>query len=207
MSAVKPAQDATSAHIKGGSFLIETVSPSEVFTPEDFNEEQRMIAQTTADFVNNEVIPKMHQLENQYKSGDFSLTVELLHKAAELGLLAADIPAKYDGLELDKVSQMLMSEYVSRTGGFSVSLGGHTGIGTWPITFFGTPEQKAKYLPDLGAGKMLAAYALSEPGSGSDALGARTKAVLNEEGTHYILNGTKMWITNAGFADIFIVCC
>jgi hypothetical protein len=115
MSAVKPAQDAASAHIKGGSFLIETVSPSEVFTPEDFNEEQRMIAQTTADFVNNEVLPKMHQLENQYKSGDFSLTVELLHKAAELGLLAADIPAKYDGLELDKVCQMLMSEYVSRT--------------------------------------------------------------------------------------------
>lgn len=207
MSAVKPAQDAASAHIKGGSFLIETISPSEVFTPEDFNEEQRMIAQTTADFVNNEVLPKMHQLENQYKSGDFGLTVELLHKAAELGLLAADIPAKYDGLELDKVCQMLMSEYVSRTGGFSVSLGGHTGIGTWPITFFGTPEQKAKYLPDLGAGKLLAAYALSEPGSGSDALGARTKAVLNEEGTHYILNGTKMWITNAGFADIFIVFC
>jgi alkylation response protein AidB-like acyl-CoA dehydrogenase len=207
MSAVKPAQNANSTHIKGGSFLIETVSPSEVFTPEDFNEEQRMIAQTTADFVNNEVIPRMHQLESQYKTGDFSLTVELLHKAAELGLLAADIPAKYDGLELDKVSQMLMSEYVSRTGGFSVSLGGHTGIGTWPITFFGTPEQKAKYLPDLGAGKLLAAYALSEPGSGSDALGARTKAVLNEEGTHYILNGTKMWITNAGFADIFIVFC
>ncbi len=182
-------------------------APADIFTPEDFNEEQRMIAKTTADFVNNEVLPRIHDLENQTRTQNFDLTVSLLRKAAELGLLAGDIPAKYDGLELDKVCQMLVSEYISRTGGFSVSIGGHTGIGTWPITFFGTPEQKAKYLPKLGSGEMLAAYALSEPGSGSDALGARTKATLNAEGTHYVLNGTKMWITNAAFADIFIVFC
>jgi alkylation response protein AidB-like acyl-CoA dehydrogenase len=205
MSAVRPATDAR--YVKGGSFLIENPSPADIFTPEDFNEEQRMIAKTTADFVNNEVLPRIHDLENQTRTQNFDLTVSLLRKAAELGLLAGDIPAKYDGLELDKVCQMLVSEYISRTGGFSVSIGGHTGIGTWPITFFGTPEQKAKYLPKLGSGEMLAAYALSEPGSGSDALGARTKATLNAEGTHYVLNGTKMWITNAAFADIFIVFC
>jgi Acyl-CoA dehydrogenases len=207
MSSARPALETQAAYPKGGSFLLEMVSPHEVFTPEDLNEEQRMVAKTTADFINNEVLPRMEELENQYKTGDFSLTVSLLRKAAEIGLLAGDIPAKYGGLELDKVCQMLVSEVISRSGGFSVSMGGHTGIGTWPITYFGTPEQKAYYLPKLGSGEWLAAYALSEPGSGSDALGARTKAVLNEAGTHYILNGTKMWISNAGFADIFIVFC
>ncbi|WP_246840673.1 acyl-CoA dehydrogenase family protein [Chloracidobacterium aggregatum] len=207
MSAARPAPETQATYPKGGSFLIEMVSPQEVFTPEDFNDEQRMIAKTTADFVNNEVLPNMEKLEEQYKTGDFSLTVSLLRKAADIGLLAGDIPAKYGGLELDKVCQMLVSEFISRSGGFSVSLGGHTGIGTWPITYFGTPEQKAYYLPKLGTGEWLAAYALSEPGSGSDALGARARAVLNAEGTHYILNGTKMWISNAGFADIFIVFC
>lgn len=194
-------------YIKGGAFLLENVSPNDVFTPEDFTEEHRMIQQTIRDFVWEEVMPLLPQLEQQCKNANFDVTVSLLHKAAEMGILAADIPAKYEGGEMCKVSGMIGAEEVSVTGGFSVSLGGHIGIGTWPITYFGTPEQKAKYLPLLGQGKLLAAYALSEPGSGSDALGARTKAVLSEDGKHYVLNGTKMWITNAGFADIFIVFC
>lgn len=208
MSATMPAASKSEkTFVKGGSFLIQTTAPADVFTPEDFTEEQLMIGKTTNDFIQNEVLPLLPQLEKQSQTQNFDLTVSLIRKAGELGLLAGDIPAKYEGLELDKVCSMLMAEGVGVSGGFSVSIGGHTGIGTWPITFFGTPEQKAKYLPKLGTGELLAAYALSEPGSGSDALGARTRAVLSEDGKHYILNGSKMWITNAGFADIFIVFC
>ncbi len=208
MSATMPAASKSEkTFVKGGSFLIQTTAPADVFTPEDFTEEQLMIGKTTNDFIQNEVMPLLPQLEKQSQTQNFDLTVSLIRKAGELGLLAGDIPAKYEGLELDKVCSMLMAEGVGVSGGFSVSIGGHTGIGTWPITFFGTPEQKAKYLPKLGTGELLAAYALSEPGSGSDALGARTRAVLSEDGKHYILNGSKMWITNAGFADIFIVFC
>lgn len=208
MSATMPAASKSEkTFVKGGSFLIQPTAPADVFTPEDFTEEQLMIGKTTNDFIQNEVMPLLPQLEKQSQTQNFDLTVSLIRKAGELGLLAGDIPAKYEGLELDKVCSMLMAEGVGVSGGFSVSIGGHTGIGTWPITFFGTPEQKAKYLPKLGTGELLAAYALSEPGSGSDALGARTRAVLSEDGKHYILNGSKMWITNAGFADIFIVFC
>jgi alkylation response protein AidB-like acyl-CoA dehydrogenase len=186
--------------VKGGSFLIEERTPSEIFTPEDFTEEQRMIAQTTYDFMMGEVYPHREEIEHK----NFDVTVGLLRKAATLGLLSVDIPEKYDGLGLDKVCSMLVAENLSRDGSFAVSHGGHSGIGTWPIIYFGTEEQKKHYLPKLATGELISAYALTEPHSGSDALAAKTRAVLSEDGKYYILNGTKMWITNASFADMFI---
>ncbi|HLR09462.1 MAG TPA: acyl-CoA dehydrogenase family protein [Bacillota bacterium] len=186
---------------KGGGFLVEDLTGDDVITPEDFTEEHRMIAQTTEDFVEGEVLPKLDQLENH----EFEHSVDLLKKAGELGLLSADIPEEYGGLELDKISSSLITEKFSNAGGFSVTHGAHVGIGTLPIVFFGNDEQKEKYLPKLATGELLAAYALTEPGSGSDALGAKTTAKLNEAGTHYILNGEKQWITNSAFADVFIV--
>ncbi|MCP3740556.1 acyl-CoA dehydrogenase family protein [Rossellomorea sp. BNER] len=187
--------------IKGGSFLIEDVSYEQVFTPEDYTDEQKMIAKTTEDYVLNEVIPVVENLENH----EFEHSVRLLKEAGELGLLGADVPEEYGGLGLDKVSSALIAEKMSRAGGFSISHGAHVGIGSLPIVLFGNEEQKQKYLPPLSTGEKLAAYALTEPGSGSDALGAKTTAKLNEAGTHYILNGEKQWITNAGFADVFVV--
>ena len=186
---------------RGGSFLIEDTAPADVFTPEDFNDEQKMIAKTTADFVAGEVAPRREELEKL----DFDLTVSLLRQAGELGLLAADVPEEYEGLGLDKISSSLITENFTRAGSFALSHGAHVGIGTLPIVYFGNDEQKKKYLPALSTGEKLAAYCLTEPGSGSDALGAKATAVLNAEGTHYILNGTKQFITNAGFADIFVV--
>jgi alkylation response protein AidB-like acyl-CoA dehydrogenase len=187
--------------IKGGSFLIEDVSKERVFTPEDFSDEQLMIAKTTEDYITNEVLPQVEHLENH----EFDRSVKLLKQAGELGLLGADVPEEYGGLSLDKVSSALIAEKMSRAGGFSISHGAHVGIGSLPIVLFGNEAQKQKYLPDLATGEKLAAYALTEPGSGSDALGARTTAKLNAEGTHYVLNGEKQWITNAGFADVFVV--
>ncbi|WP_121611134.1 acyl-CoA dehydrogenase family protein [Mesobacillus foraminis] len=186
---------------KGGSFLIEDAAPEQIFTPEDFTDEQIMIAKTTEDFVNNEVRPQIEHLENH----EFDRTVKLLKEAGELGLLGADIPEEYGGLNLDKISSALITEKMSGAGGFSLSHGAHVGIGSLPIVLFGNKDQKEKYLPALASGEKLAAYALTEPGSGSDALGARATAKLNAEGTHYILNGEKQWITNAGFADVFVV--
>ncbi|WP_442596017.1 acyl-CoA dehydrogenase family protein [Neobacillus sp. D3-1R] len=187
--------------IKGGSFLIDDISKDRIFTPEDFNDEQLMIAKTTEDYVANEVLPQVEHLENH----EFDRSVKLLKQAGELGLLGVDVPEEYGGLGLDKVSSALIAEKMSRAGGFSISHGAHVGIGSLPIVLFGNEEQKQKYLPDLATGEKLAAYALTEPGSGSDALGARTTAKLNAEGTHYVLNGEKQWITNAGFADVFVV--
>ncbi|MBM7694444.1 alkylation response protein AidB-like acyl-CoA dehydrogenase [Peribacillus deserti] len=187
--------------IKGGSFLIEDVSYDRVFTPEDFTDEQVMIAKTTDEFVANEVMPVVENLENH----EFEHSVRLLKEAGELGLLGADVPEEYGGLGLDKVSSALIAEKMSRAGGFSISHGAHVGIGSLPIVLFGNENQKQKYLPALATGEKLAAYALTEPGSGSDALGAKTTAKLNAEGTHYVLNGEKQWITNAGFADVFVV--
>ncbi|MGB8954824.1 MAG: acyl-CoA dehydrogenase family protein [Tumebacillaceae bacterium] len=186
---------------RGGSFLVEETVAGEVFTPEDLNEEQKMIAKTTADFVGGEVVPRREELEKL----DLELTVDLLRQAGEIGLLAADIPEEYEGLGLDKISSTLITENFSRGGSFGLSFGAHVGIGTLPIVFFGNDAQKKKYLPLLATGEKLAAYCLTEPGSGSDALGAKATAVLNAEGTHYILNGTKQFITNAGFADVFVV--
>lgn len=186
---------------RGGAFLIEKTSPEEVYTPEDLNDEQKMIAKTTADFVKGEVEPRREEIEKL----DFELTTSLLKQAGDLGLLAADVPEEYDGLGLDKISSTLITENFARAGSFGLSHGAHVGIGTLPIVYFGNDDQKRRYLPALASGEKFAAYCLTEPGSGSDALGAKTTAILNAEGTHYILNGTKQFITNAGFADVFVV--
>ncbi|EQM25806.1 acyl-CoA dehydrogenase [Bacillus licheniformis CG-B52] len=186
---------------KGGAFLIEEVTADQMFTQEDFTDEHKMIAKTTEDYILGDVLPYIDEIEEH----NFDHSVRLLKKAGELGLLGADVPEEYGGLGLDKISSALITEKFSRAGSFSLSYGAHVGIGTLPIVFFGTEEQKKKYLPSLATGEKFAAYALTEPGSGSDALGAKTTAVLNEAGTHYILNGEKQWITNSAFADIFIV--
>jgi alkylation response protein AidB-like acyl-CoA dehydrogenase len=187
--------------VRGGSFLIQNISPEQSFTPEDLNEEQKMIAKLTEDFAVGEVVPHRERIENL----DIELTVQLLRKAGELGLLGAEIPEKYGGMGLDKISATLITEHIVPAGSFALSHGAHVGIGSLPIVLFGNEDQKKRYLPDLASGKKLAAYALTEPGSGSDALGAKTKAVLSEDGKYYILNGTKQWITNSGFADVFVV--
>ncbi|MGG1676903.1 acyl-CoA dehydrogenase family protein [Neobacillus sp. NRS-1170] len=187
--------------VKGGSFLIEDLSYEDIFTPEDFTEEHLMIGQTAADFVEKEVAPQIEHLENH----EFDRTVKLLKKMGDLGLLAVDVPEEFEGLGLDKITSSVITEKMSGAGGFSLSYGAHVGIGSLPIVLFGNDEQKKKYLPALASGEKIAAYALTEPGSGSDALGARTTAKLNAAGTHYILNGEKQWITNAGFADVFVV--
>ncbi|MCT2535934.1 acyl-CoA dehydrogenase family protein [Aquibacillus koreensis] len=186
---------------KGGAFIVDDFQPEDIMTPEDFNDEHQMIAKTTEDFIVGEVLPKIDNLENH----EFEHSVSLLKQAGELGLLGVDVPEEYGGLGLDKISSSIITEKFSRAGGFSVTHGAHVGIGSLPIVFFGNENQKQKYLPQLATGEKLAAYALTEPGSGSDALGAKTNAKLNEAGTHYILNGEKQWITNAAFADVFIV--
>lgn len=187
--------------IKGGGFLIEEADVNRVFTPEDFSDEHKMIAKTTEDYITNEVLPYVENLENH----EFEHSVRLLKSAGELGLLGADVPEEYDGLGLDKISSALIAEKMSVAGGFSITHGAHVGIGSLPIVLFGNEAQKKHYLPKLATGELIAAYALTEPGSGSDALGAKTTAKLSEDGKHYILNGEKQWITNAGFADVFVV--
>lgn len=191
----------TNELIKGGAFLTEDITPDRVFTPEDFSDEQKMIAKTAEDYVKNEVLPVVDKLENH----EFEHSVKLLKSAGDLGLLGADVPEEYDGLGLDKISSALISEKLAVAGGFSITHGAHVGIGTLPIVLFGNEEQKKKYLPNSVAGDKISAYALTEPGSGSDALGAKTTAKMNAAGTHYVLNGEKQWITNAGFADVFVV--
>ncbi len=186
--------------LKGGAFLLEEIPPGEVFSPEDFTDEHRMIGRTTEDFVNSEVVPRLDQLENL----DLELIRDLLGKCADLGLLGVEVPEKFGGLELDKASATIVAEKMSRAGSFAVSHSADTGIGLLPIVYFGTEEQKQKYLPRMVEGKICSAYALTETGSGSDATAARARAVLSPDGKYYILNGEKMWITNAGFADIFI---
>jgi alkylation response protein AidB-like acyl-CoA dehydrogenase len=187
--------------LKGGSFILEDHDPADIYTPEDLTDEHRMIGQTAREFMVKEVLP----LDEEIEKKDLPLTVELLRKAGTLGLLSIDIPEKYGGMGLDKISSLVAAEQMSGQASFTSSLGGHTTIGTLPIVYFGTEAQKRKYLPKLATGELLAAYALSESGSGSDALGAKTKAVLSPDGKHYLLSGQKMWITNAGFADVIIV--
>ncbi|MDU0200277.1 MULTISPECIES: acyl-CoA dehydrogenase family protein [Paenibacillus] len=187
--------------VVGGSFVISDLDFHNIVTPEDFTEEHRMIAETTRDFVAGEVLPNDEHIEKL----NYDLTVKLMRSAGELGLLGADVPEIYGGLGLDKVSSTIISENLAQASAFALSIGAHVGIGTLPIVFFGTPEQKKKYLPDLATGAKIAAYCLTEPTSGSDALGARTTARLSNDGKHYLLNGSKLYITNAGFADIFIV--
>jgi alkylation response protein AidB-like acyl-CoA dehydrogenase len=185
----------------GGSFLIEEHSTDQVFTPEDLTEEHQQIVRTTEEFARNEILPNVEKIEHK----DFALTRELLRKACEIGIANVDIPEQYGGSDMDKISSALISEYIAVSGSFSVSFGGHVGIGTLPIVYFGTPEQKAKYLPKLATGELIAAYALSESTSASDAMNARTKAVLSPDGKEWILNGEKTWITNGGFADVYII--
>lgn len=185
----------------GGSFLTEQHAPERIFTPEDFTDEHRQIARTALEFVRREVMPASERIERK----DWALARELLRKAGALGLTAADVPERYGGMDLDKVSSAILSECMARQASFSVTFGGQTGIGLLPIVYFGTEEQKRRYLPKLGSGEWVGAYALSESSSGSDALHARTRADLAGDGRHYLLNGEKMWITNASFADVFIV--
>jgi len=187
--------------ILGGSFLLEERQTAEVFTPEDFSEQHQLIGQTTEEFANNEILPQAEKIEHK----DFSVTRDLLKKAGDLGLSGVEIPEAYGGLEMDKVTAAVIADHIAKYAGFATTWGGHSGIGTLPIVYFGTEEQKKKYLPKLAAGEMVGAYALSEASSGSDALNCRARAVLSPDGRHYILNGEKMWITNAGFADLFTV--
>jgi len=187
--------------ISGGSFLLEERTPDEVFTPEDFTEQHQLIGQTAEEFATNEIVPNIEKMEHK----DFSVTRELLKKAGELGLSGVEIPEAYGGLEMDKVTAAVIADHIAKYAGFATTWGGHTGIGTLPIVYFGTEEQKKKYLPRLAAGEIVGAYALSEASSGSDALNCRARAELSKDGKHYILNGEKMWITNAGFADLFTV--
>jgi len=186
----------------GGEFLLSETAPGDVFTPEDFDENQRMIAQTVVDFVDRHVVPVREELE--YK-GDTSLGKDLLLAAGAMGLLTADVPESFGGMGSDKATIILISEKMSASGSFAVTHGAQAGIGTLPIVYFGTEEQKQQYLPRLATGELLTCYALTEPGSGSDALAAATTAVLDEDGTHYILNGTKQYITNAGYAEMVIL--
>src|SRR5436305_9400157 len=177
--------------IIGGSFLIEERTTAEVFTPEDFTEEHKQIAQTTEEFARKEIVPMIERIEHK----EFQVTRDLLKKAAELGLATVDIPEEYGGADMDKISSCIIADRIAVSGSFSVSFGGHVGIGTLPIVYFGTPEQKKKYLPKLASGDWVAAYALSENTSASDAMNARTKAVLSEDKKTWTLNGEKMWIT------------
>jgi len=186
--------------IAGGGFLITDTPHQEVFTPEDLNDEQKIMAKLTREFVENEVRPKIEQIEHQ----DWDLTVKLFRKAGELGLLSVDIPTAYGGLGLDLITSLVIAEQMIEAGSFGISVFDHTGIGSLPIAWFGTPDQKARYLPAIARGEKIGSYALTEPGSGSDALGAKTKAVLSPDGRFYVLNGTKQFITNAAFADLYI---
>ena len=185
----------------GGEFLITDVAPEEVFTPEDFTDEHSMILETAKDFVEKEIYPNIDKLEEK----DHELVLSLLGKAGELGLLGTDVPEDCGGLGLDKVSTTIVAEAMGTAAAFGVVYGAHTGIGTLPIVYFGNDEQKSKYLPKLASGEWCGAYCLTESGSGTDALNAKAKAVLSEDGKYYILNGEKMFITNAGYATSFIV--
>ena len=187
--------------IPGGAFLITDATPADCFFPEDFTDEHRQIAQTTFDFAMNEVFPASDAIEAK----DFAVTRDLLRKASDLGLTAVDIPEEYGGLEMDKATSAIIAENMAKQGSFGVIFSAHAGIGTLPLVWYGTEEQKQKYLPKIASGEFVGAYALSESTSGSDALNARTRAVLSADGNTYTLNGEKMWITNAGIADIFTV--
>jgi butyryl-CoA dehydrogenase len=185
----------------GGSFLLETRTPAEVFTPEDLNEDQRQIAATAAQFAREEILPAADAIEAK----EPGVLRSKLVKAAELGFSSVDIPEEYGGVGMDKVSSTVISDHISVLASFSTAFGAQTGIGTLPLVWYGTEEQKQRYLPKLASGEWIAAYSLSEASSGSDAMNVRTRAVLSADGAHYILNGEKMWTTNCGIADLFTV--
>lgn len=185
----------------GGGFLVESTAPADAFTPEDFSAEQRQTKATADRFMEEEILPAIPR----YEQKEAGLARGLIRKAGELGLLSILVPEKYDGLQMDLTSQLLTAESLGGYASFSVTYGAHSGIGTLPLVFFGTDEQKQKYLARMASGELLAAYCLSEPQAGSDALAARTTAKLSDDGSHYVLNGQKMWISNGGWADIFTV--
>lgn len=187
--------------VKGGEFIIKATEPQDVFTPADFTEEQNFMYQTCLDFVQAEVSPLLDRLDNHEEG----LMRGIMEKAGGLGLFGVSVPEEFGGLNMDFPTALRVTEGVGGGHSFPVAFAAHTGIALLPILYFGTDEQKQKYIPGLTSGELMGAYCLTEPGSGSDALGAKTKAVLNAEGTHYVLNGQKMWITNAGFADVYIV--
>src|SRR6202046_92148 len=184
---------------KGGSFLIESTSPEQLFSPEDFTDEHQAIARTTEEFWTKEIAPNVDAIQHQ----EPGVAVSVLRKAGELGLTSVHLPEKYGGMEMDLTSAMLVAEGIAKDGSYAAWHGGQSGIGALPLLLFGTEEQKQRYLPKVADGEMVAAYALSEPQAGSDALAARTRADLSPDGPHYILNGQKMWITNGGFADLY----
>jgi alkylation response protein AidB-like acyl-CoA dehydrogenase len=187
---------------RGGQFLVKETKCDDIFIPEDFSEEQKMMREMVTEFVDKELWPNKVRFENK----DFAFTVECMQKAAELGLLSISVPEAYGGMGMGFVDTVLVCDYISgATGSFSSAFGAHTGIGTLPITLYGTEEQKQKYVPNLASGEWFGAYCLTEPGAGSDANSGKTKAVLSEDGTHYKITGQKMWITNAGFCSLFIV--
>src|SRR5579872_2196426 len=187
--------------VSGGGFLIADRTPDEIFTPEDFTEQHRLIAQTAEEFAIKEIVPNAEKMEHK----EFQVSRDLVKKAGELGLSGVDIPEAYGGMQMDKVTSAIVADRIAKYAGFSTTWGAHACIGTLPIVYFGTEQQKKKYLPGLADGTTVGAYALSESSSGSDALNCRTRAALSADGRHYLLNGEKMWITNAGFADLFIV--
>src|SRR5438067_4205039 len=187
--------------VAGGSWLLEERNPNDVFTPEDFTEEHQQIAKTAEEFARQEIIPAIEKIEHK----EYQVTRDLLKKASEIGIANIDVPEQYGGSDMDKVSSAIVADRIAVCASFSTSWGAHVGIGVLPIVYFGTKEQKAKYLPKLASGEWVGAYALSESTSGSDAMNARTKAVLSPDKKHYILNGEKMWITNANFADLYVV--
>jgi hypothetical protein len=188
--------------IRGGQFIIKETKAEDVFTPEDFSDEQKMMRDSVKEFVDREIWPKKEEFEKK----NYDLTEEIMRKAGELGFLGVAVPEEYGGLGMDFVSTMLVCDYISgATGSIATAFGAHTGIGTLPITLYGTEQQKKKYIPKLATGEWFGAYCLTEPGAGSDANSGKTKAVLSEDGSHYKITGQKMWISNAGFCNIFIV--
>ncbi len=188
--------------LRGGQFIVKNTAPEDVFTPEDFTEEQKMMRDSVIEFVDREIWPQKPRFETH----DYDFTHELMKKTGDMGLLGVAVPEAYGGLGMGFVSTVLVCDYISGTSGsFSTAFGAHTGIGTMPIVLYGTEEQKQKYVPKLASGEWMGAYCLTEPGAGSDANSGKTKAELSEDGKHYIINGQKMWISNAGFANLFIV--
>ncbi|MCW9036316.1 acyl-CoA dehydrogenase family protein, partial [Altibacter sp.] len=188
--------------LRGGQFLVKETPCEAIFTPEDFSEEQKMMRDSVKEFVDREIWPHKERFEHK----DYALTEEIMEKAGELGLLGIAVPEEYGGLGMGFVTTMLVCDYISgATGSIATAFGAHTGIGTMPITLYGTEEQRKKYVPKLATGEWFGAYCLTEPGAGSDANSGKTKAVLSEDGTHYKISGQKMWISNAGFCNLFIV--
>jgi len=194
-------QSCVAKRVSGGTFLIEDLQPNDVFTPEDFSFEQRQIAQTTTAFAEEQILTQVHEIEAK----NFDVSRSLMRQAGELGLLSVDVPEEYGGMEMDKVTSALIADKIAVCGSFSVTFSAHVGIGMLPLVWYGTAAQKEKYLPRLASGEWIAAYALSESSAGSDAMSIRTQATLSPDGAHYVLNGEKMWISNAGIANLFTV--